>query len=234
MTIFAKYISETEISYPDYFKYPFKNVPNVLTNESLHRKFNYVPLVCGHVPEDGFSLTYKKFRYVNQTSIKIVKTDVNPETGEKIIKDVIDPKTGNIIAKVPHMIEIEKEFDASYIEVIEWEEIQIPADPIADEMLRLKIAKEESEFAIVLLICRLASKYDALEDIAAMEDITIPNLQKLAEAKNVSSSDMMETMMGIQLQVLQLQAVSGGTWADCWKALKDKFQELFGIQLTFC
>ena len=83
--------------------------------------------------------------------------------------------------------------------------------------------RDNAEKSIVAAIHGLAQKYNAIADIEAMEDITIPALMEVANKYNVNPSDMVELMTGIQINVLQLQAVTGEVWAECWQGLKGRF-----------
>lgn len=85
--------------------------------------------------------------------------------------------------------------------------------------------RNASEKAIVGAIRALAAKYNAVQDIEGLADITIPALKELAARYNVTAEDMVATMTEIQLQVLQLEAVSGTIWADCWQGLKSRFAQ---------
>lgn len=84
-------------------------------------------------------------------------------------------------------------------------------------------ARNEAEKAIVGAIASLAVKYNALEDLANIDNVSIPALLALANEKGVTSADLQNTMSLVQIYVLQLQAVEGGTWADCWDGMKERF-----------
>lgn len=83
--------------------------------------------------------------------------------------------------------------------------------------------RDNAEKAIVGAIASLAVKYNALEDLANIGDVSIPALLALANEKGVTPADLQNTMSLVQIYVLQLQAVEGGTWADCWDGLKERF-----------
>lgn len=110
-----------------------------------------------------------------------------------------------------------------------------PEDVIKDREYRAKEAeardaeaieeRDNAERAIVGAIVALAVKYDALEDLKAVGDITIPNLKALAERKEVSLTDWNALISSITPMVWQLEAVVGGTWADCWQGLKSRFAQ---------
>lgn len=85
------------------------------------------------------------------------------------------------------------------------------------------VGRDNAEKAIVGAIASLAVKYNALAELASIEDISIPSLLELANEKGVTTSDLQGTMTLVQIYVLQLQAVTGGTWAECWDGLKSRF-----------
>ena len=85
--------------------------------------------------------------------------------------------------------------------------------------------RDDAEKAIVRAIVGLASKYDAMGELMAMDDITIPSLQSLAESKGVSLSDWGELISTITPMKWQLEAVVGLTWAECWQGLKSRFAQ---------
>ena len=84
--------------------------------------------------------------------------------------------------------------------------------------------RDAAERAIVAAIRALAEKYDATADVEALDDITIPALTELASRRHVAEADLASTMLAVQIQVLQLQAVTGLTWADAWDGLKSRFK----------
>lgn len=86
-------------------------------------------------------------------------------------------------------------------------------------------ARDNAEKAIVAQFAQLALKYDALDDLKALEDINIPSLLALAQAKHVTSMDLQEAMCVVQIQVLQLEAVTGDTWAGCWDGFRERFTQ---------
>ena len=89
--------------------------------------------------------------------------------------------------------------------------------------LALDAERISAEKAIVREIFDLADKYDAIVDIAIMEDISIPSLQKLASDKQVSYEDMSAALTRVSLLKWQLEAVVGCVWAECWQGLKSRF-----------
>lgn len=110
-----------------------------------------------------------------------------------------------------------------------------PEDAMKDREYRAKEAeardaeaieeRDNAERAIVGAIVALAVKYNALDDLKKVGDITIPNLKALAESKEVSLTDWNALISSITPMVWQLEAVVGGTWADCWQGLKSRFAQ---------
>ena len=96
-------------------------------------------------------------------------------------------------------------------------EEEIP-EPQEDTSLR-----DAAEKAIVQSIYNLAAKYNAIPDLISMTDITIPSLMELAQSKNVSLSDWNNLISEITPMKWQLEALVGGTWAECWDGLKSRF-----------
>ena len=85
--------------------------------------------------------------------------------------------------------------------------------------------RNDAEKEIVGLIVALARKYNAVEALARMTELSIPSLLALANEYSVTAVDLQETMTGVQIYVLQLQAVTGGTWAECWDGLKSRWEQ---------
>lgn len=83
--------------------------------------------------------------------------------------------------------------------------------------------RDDAEKAIVGAIAALARKYDAMADLANIGDVTIPALLALANEKGVTPADLQNTMSLVQIYVLQLQAVEGGTWQECWDGIKSRW-----------
>jgi hypothetical protein len=86
-------------------------------------------------------------------------------------------------------------------------------------------ARNAAELAIVTEIATLAKKYNATQELATIEDVTIPALSRLAVQKNVSTEDWNNLITAITPLKWQLEALVGGTWAECWTGLKSRFPE---------
>ena len=107
-----------------------------------------------------------------------------------------------------------------HIDVLEWvySPASAPAQPDTTE-------RDNAEKAIVAAIAALARKYDATADIEGMEDITIPNLTALADAKGVPASEFGALITELTPYKWQLEAVTGLLWAECWEGLKSRFAQ---------
>lgn len=116
-----------------------------------------------------------------------------------------------------------------HIQITAWKWVPIPEPIIPDTSER-----DNAEKAIVAAIAALAQKYDAIQDIASMEDITIPNLRALAVEKGVPDEEFGALITTLTPYKWQLEAVTGLVWADCWEGLKSRFmqwmQEILGNQ----
>ena len=99
-------------------------------------------------------------------------------------------------------------------------EVPDPPEPIPDTTER-----DNAEKAIVAQFAELALLYNALDDLASLEEISIPSLLALAQEKNVTSEHLQYTMCTVQIYVLQLEAVTGDTWAGCWEGLRSRFAQ---------
>ena len=97
------------------------------------------------------------------------------------------------------------------------EELPDPPEPEPDTSER-----DNAEKAIVGRIAALATKYNALSDLAGTE-ITIPNLLQLAAAKQVTDADLQSVKSDVAILVLDLMAKEGGDWQSCWEGLKSRF-----------
>jgi hypothetical protein len=64
-----------------------------------------------------------------------------------------------------------------------------------------------------------------VQDLATIPDVTIPTLTRLAVQKKVSTEDWNNLITAITPLKWQLEALVGGTWAECWQGLKSRFPE---------
>ena len=94
---------------------------------------------------------------------------------------------------------------------------------LADERIHLRDAAERE---IVQLIVGLAKQYDALDELAALDDFTIPNMRELATKKGVAIEDWNKLITAISPLQWQLMAVVGGTWDACWLDFKHRIPSI--------
>lgn len=198
-------------------KYPtkaeFKGIPNYMANDTALRKKGYLPLRGMPEEREGFTSRPSAWHVVNQSIIrveprqrKVEDWEEDPETHER-------RKTGEHV----EMVDTDVTVDTSYIQVDEWGYDEIPGQQEPDTSER-----DAAEKAIVGRIAMLARKYDALQDLTAL-DITIPNLLQLAASKSVTEEDLQAVKSDIAILVLDLMAKEGGDWQGCWEGLKSRF-----------
>ncbi len=85
--------------------------------------------------------------------------------------------------------------------------------------------RDDAEKAIVGAIAALARKYDAMDALLALEDITIPILTALANEKGVPETEFGALITSLTPYKWQLEAVTGLIWSDCWDGLKSRFKK---------
>lgn len=95
---------------------------------------------------------------------------------------------------------------------------EVEPEPVPEDTTE----RDSAERQIVHIIVGLASQYNALEELAAM-DITIPNLTALADAHNVPEATMLAVETRILILARHLEAITGLTWAETWEGLKARF-----------
>ena len=205
----------------------FAGIPNWRTNEPAQRRRGYMPLVGEPEDREGFTARPSKWHVVPQSIIKHEPRREDPVTKEPFMEDVMeeDPETHEM--KKVDQRQVTRDtpvtFDKSYIQVDEYEYDEIPApepEPVPDTTLR-----DDAEKAIVGAIVALAQKYDALGDLAAMEDINIPSLQALAAEKGVPDEEFGVLITSLTPYKWQLEAVTGLVWAEAWDGLKSRFAQ---------
>ena len=215
MTQYAKYISETEVQYPTSADFP--GIPHFIQHDSALRKKQFFPL--HDIPEDreGYRTVLDKFRLTSQTKPRTEPRQVLVEDWEE------DPETHERRKTGEHyeMQDVTFDVDDSYITVLEshYEEIPAPEPESAPDTTE----RDDAERAIVTAIVGLAQKYNAMQDLLAIEDITIPNLRSLAVAKGVPDAEFGALITELTPYKWQLEAVTGLPWAEEWSGLKERF-----------
>ena len=199
---YAKIVNETLV-YPSSTE--FNGVPGWTSHDPLLRSKGYLPV---HGYPD-----YQRGSIVVIDSFE-VEASVSTHTEPRQV--VVDGHQ--------EMQDTPVAVDDSYIQITGWhyeDETPVAQEPEPDTTLR-----DDAERAIVGAIVALAQKYDAVPDLVAMEDITIPNLQALAVAKGVPDAEFGALIVQLTPYKWQLEAITGTTWAECWEGLKERFGEI--------
>ena len=224
---YAKITNET-LSYPKPSE--FRHVSNWDRNEPLLRRRGYMPLTGEPEQRDGFRPVPASWHIVQQSETRKETRNADPVTGELFMEDVMleDPETHEQrkIGERNVAREVDVVFDTSYIQVDEYDYEPV-AQPGQDTTER-----DTAEKAIVQAIMLAAVQYGALQDLAEMDDITIPALKELATGKGMPDAEFDALITKLTPYKWQLEAVENMTWADCWAGLKSRFaqwmQELSG------
>lgn len=122
---YAKYISKDKVEYPDYSAYPFKGIPNVNSNDRIHRIYGYLPMAGQHTPPEGYEAVPVEFTLINKTETHKEWRDRDPVTGEQFIVKDYDEE-GHEIGEHVEWREVEITTDISYIQIEKWNDIPIP------------------------------------------------------------------------------------------------------------
>lgn len=194
----------------------FKGIPNWQTHEPACRAKGYFPLIGEAEPREGYNAVPATW-HIEQRS------ETHKEPRQVIVEDwETDPETGERRKTGEHteMQEMDITLDKSFIQVDTWEYTPIPEPEPPDTTDR-----DNAEKAIVGAIVALAIKYNALEDLASMQDITIPNLKALADSKGVPEEEYGALITMLTPYKWQLEAVTGQLWAECWEGIKSRWQQ---------
>ena len=95
-----------------------------------------------------------------------------------------------------------------------WQKMNEPADTEK---------RDNAELAIVEKIVALAQKYNAVEDLVALDNINIPSLRALAKQHSVTARDMAAIEIEVLVLARDLEAIVGLSWTDTWNGLKERF-----------
>lgn len=205
---YRKYIDEhTLAAPPKVYRGDGEVILNFDTNPAALVAHEYYPVQPEPVIPEGCVISSESsFSLITMTE----EQEVELVTPEELDKD------GNVIAPAGKETR-EVSIDASYI-AAKWRYDRTDS-PQAE-------ARDVAECQIVKVIYDLAKKYDAFTELYEMENVSIPSLIQLAVDKGVSQEDLQQTMTTATVYALQLLAVTGGTWAAAWDALKIRFGEL--------
>ena len=126
-----------------------------------------------------------------------------------------EERTGFVAVPVEFLL-----IENDHIDIVRWDYRAEPEPDVPDTTDR-----DNAERSLVGAIKALAVKYDAISDLASLEDITIPNLRALADEKGVTPEDFGALITELTPYKWQLEAVTGFTWAECWEGLKSRFAQ---------
>lgn len=230
---FAKIIENTLVEPQDA---EFNGIPNWRTNLLAIRRKGYMPVEGEPEPREGYSAAPATWHIVQQSETRIEPRREDPVTKEPFMEDVMeeDPETHEMkkVGEQQVTREVPVEFDTSYIQIDTWDyaELPEPEEPALPDTTE----RDTAEKAIVQAILAAATQYDAVQDIASMQDITIPALKELANQKGMPDSEFDALITKLTPYKWQLEAVENTTWADCWQGLKSRFaqwmQEILSAQ----
>ena len=225
MTQYAKYISETEIEYPQASS--FAGVPHWETHDILLRRKGFVPLRGIPDERDGFQTVLDKFSFTEQKITRIEPRREDPVTKAPFMENVMeeDPETHEMkkVGEQQVTREVPVEFDDSFITVLEYHYVELPPPPEPEQPDTTE--RDNAEKAIVQEIVTAAAHYNAVQELISIEDITIPNLRALANQKGMPNSEFDALITKLTPYKWQLEAVENTTWAVCWEGLKSRFAQ---------
>jgi hypothetical protein len=221
---YAKITDET-LSYPKPSE--FRHVPNWDRNEPLLRRHGYMPLNGEPEQREGYVATPASWHVVSQTETRIEPRREDPVTKAPFMEDVMeeDPETHEMkkIGEQQVTREVPVEFDTSYIQIDSYDYTEAPAPSEPEQPDTAE--RDAAEKAIVQAILAAATQYNAVQDIASMQDITIPALKELARQKGMPDAEFDALITKLTPYKWQLEAVEDTTWADCWQGLKSRFAQ---------
>jgi hypothetical protein len=225
MTQYAKYISETEIEYPQ--ASAFIGIPNWQNHDVVLRRKGFVPLHDIPESQEGYKTVLDKFSLTEQKITRIEPRREDPVTHQPFIEDVMeeDPETHEMkkVGEQQVTREVPVEFDDSFITVLEYHYVELPPPPEPEQPNTTE--RDNAEKAIVQEIVTAAAHYNAVQELISIEDITIPNLRALANQKGMPDSEFDALITKLTPYKWQLEAVENTTWAECWDGLKSRFPQ---------
>ncbi len=215
MTIWAKEVNNA-LQYASASE--FRGIPNWRTHETACRGKGYFPLVGEAEPQEGYTaspatwhIEHKEAHRTEPRQKVVPVYEEDPETHEQ-----------KQVGERTIMEDTDIVLDKSYIQIDTWDYTPIPVPP--PEPAPDTTDRDNAEKAIVGAIVALAMKYNALEDLASMQDITIPNLKALADSKGVPEEEYGALITMLTPYKWQLEAVTGLLWAECWEGIKSRWQ----------
>ena len=206
MTQYAKYISETEIQYPQASS--FAGVPHWETHDILLRRKGFVPLRGIPEERDGFQTVLDRFIFTEQKKTRVEPRQKTVDVMEK------DEETGEMkkVGEQTIMEDTEIEFDDSFITVLDYHYTELPPEPEPEQPEDISTQLQQ----VVDIILYYCDKYTATEELLALDDVNIQSLTNLIEAHNVLPEDQSAIMVKVQLIVLDLMGKLNETWYTIW------------------
>lgn len=218
MTQYAKYISETEIEYPQAAS--FAGVPHWETHDVLLRRKGFVPIRGIPDERDGFQTVLDRFSFTEQKKTRVEPRQKTVDVMEK------DEETGEMkkVGEQTIMEDTEIELDDSYITVLEshYEELPPPPEPEQPVDVTPQLRQVTD---LILFYC---DKYGATAELLALDDINITTLEGLIDKYEVTPEDEAMIMSKALLIVLNLMGKLQATWYDIWnERVKPALNEMF-------
>jgi hypothetical protein len=205
----------------------FRGIPHWETNIAAIRRRGYMPLNGEPEQREGYAATPSSWHVVEQSETRVEPRRENPVTKAPFMEDVMeeDPETHEMkkIGERQVTREVPVEFDTSYIQIDSYDYTEAPAPVEPDQPDTTE--RDAAEKAIVQAILAAATQYNAVQDIASMQDITIPALKELARQKGMPDTEFDALITKLTPYKWQLEAVEDTTWADCWQGLKSRFAQ---------
>ena len=206
MTQYAKFISETEIEYPQASDFP--GVPHWDTHDLALRRKKFVPLE--NVPEDreGFQTVLDRFSFTEQKKTRVEPRQKTVDIMEK------DEETGEMkkVGEQTIMEDTEIEFDDSYITVLEYHYEELPPPPEPEHPVDVSEQLQQ----VIQLIMHYCDIYGATEELLGLDEINIESLTALIEKYEVTPEDKSLIMTQVLMIVLDLMGKLDETWYAIW------------------
>ena len=187
----------------------FRMIPNWRTNEAAVRRKGYLPLVGTPEEREGYTATPFAWHVVVQSATRI-------EPRQQTVEDYeTDEETGESrkVGEHTEMVDTEITVDTSYIQVDEWEYVELPPPPEPPQPSEEVV---QATAAIINRIAELVLNYDAIEEAKALDNFNIESLLALAKAKNVTPEDMASLKEDLVLLKTDLEGKMDATWYQIW------------------
>ena len=237
MTQYAKYISETEIEYPQ--ASAFIGIPNWQNHDVVLRRKGFVPLHDIPEGQEGYKTVLDKFSLTEQKITRTEPRREDPVTHEPFMEDIMeeDPETHEMkkVGEQQVTREVPVEFDDSFITVLEYHYEELPPPPPPPEPEQPSEEVRQATAAIINRIAKLVIDYNAVEDAKALDNFNIENMLALAQQKGVTPEDMASLKEDLVLLKTDLEGKMDATWYQIWNgwlkgAIADALQNITASQ----